>query len=749
MKKLLGYLTLSLLATAGLTHAATNLMMQPLATFGTNGDGTLRPNDLPFLTVDGINNPPHQRGLAYNHTTGHLLVVNKQVPEIRIIDALTGADTGTILTNNAMAAGGNANFYLNMVGVADDGAIYACNMSSSQFPPELRVYRWANETAEQTLVFPVIGSGNFGDPSNGTGTDSSKRWGDTLAVRGSGVNTEILLASRGTLVALLRPVDGSMTGFTSTPLNCPVPVGGLGFGLTFGAGNTFYGKNAGEVLYHLGYDLNTSTVTNVVPADVSRFSVNVAPMGVNSNATLLAGIAVVGGADRLHLYDISDPINPPVLLDRKSYATTASSGSVGAIAYSSNVVYALDADNGIMAMELVPGTAQLPPIIHGQPQNRIVTATSNAVFTLGVDGSLPITYQWYFNSTNLLTDQTNVSLTISNVQSSNAGGYSAIAQNSYGAVTSSVATLTVSAATGASLFYDPFDYAAASSLSGQGGWITNGFGNQVGTIEAGNLDVTGLASSVGNKVSLNNTTTSLRRPLGSTFSTGTVYYSYAMRVDTLGAGFTGTGTLAGFTSGTGTAFGTKTDIKNDGAGGYNLGVSKPGGATQIFAPTSFAVGQTVFIVGRYIYNGATADDVSDMWLNPDSTTFGSETAPTPTLTTTGGTDVANIDRFFLRVGSGSTSPSKVVIDEIRTGRTWAEVTPVYVAPATPPTLQAAVVDGDFVVTWPSSYTGFTLEGTTSLTPPVTWSSVSYSTSGTNNVATLNKSSGNRFLRLKK
>ncbi len=50
------------------------LQLEPLTTFGPNGDGTIRPGDLPFLTGDGNR---YQRGMAYNPTTGHLIIVNR------------------------------------------------------------------------------------------------------------------------------------------------------------------------------------------------------------------------------------------------------------------------------------------------------------------------------------------------------------------------------------------------------------------------------------------------------------------------------------------------------------------------------------------------------------------------------------------------------------------------------------------------------------------------------------------------
>jgi hypothetical protein len=85
------------------------------------------------------------------------------------------------------------------------------------------------------------------------------------------------------------------------------------------------------------------------------------------------------------------------------------------------------------------------PAIINQPTNQIVTAGQNATFTVGASGNAPFSYQWQFNATNALARATNVSLTITNAQSTNAGNYSVVVTDSFGSVTSAVATLTVSA----------------------------------------------------------------------------------------------------------------------------------------------------------------------------------------------------------------------------------------------------------------------------------------------------------------
>lgn len=83
------------------------------------------------------------------------------------------------------------------------------------------------------------------------------------------------------------------------------------------------------------------------------------------------------------------------------------------------------------------------PSITNQPTSRSIIAGSNTTFAVSGTGNGPLRYQWRFNDTNNLANATNASLTLTNAQTTNAGGYSARVTDSLGAVTSAVATLTV------------------------------------------------------------------------------------------------------------------------------------------------------------------------------------------------------------------------------------------------------------------------------------------------------------------
>lgn len=82
------------------------------------------------------------------------------------------------------------------------------------------------------------------------------------------------------------------------------------------------------------------------------------------------------------------------------------------------------------------------PFITVQLTNQTVAQGSNVLFITTATGTPAPTFQWYFNS-NLLAGYTNFSLSLTNLQYSNAGPYFVVASNYSGTVTSQVAVLTI------------------------------------------------------------------------------------------------------------------------------------------------------------------------------------------------------------------------------------------------------------------------------------------------------------------
>ena len=88
-------------------------------------------------------------------------------------------------------------------------------------------------------------------------------------------------------------------------------------------------------------------------------------------------------------------------------------------------------------------TVNVPPSITTQPQSQTVTVSNAATFTVIAAGDAPLRYQWFFNTNTPLPNATNATYAISSALTNNAGTYSVIVTNNFSAVTSAIATLTV------------------------------------------------------------------------------------------------------------------------------------------------------------------------------------------------------------------------------------------------------------------------------------------------------------------
>src|SRR4051812_1130847 len=145
MKKLLLSPTLLLITIAPFSFQSLGqniYQLQPLSTFSTHGDGSLRPGD-PIASNLGsqplFDNASNQRGMAYDPTLTNLVIVDTHtgpgasdhgVGAIYVLDARTGAnlDDGSggsfVLNTNGMPTIGiNQAYPYAPAAVADDGVV--------------------------------------------------------------------------------------------------------------------------------------------------------------------------------------------------------------------------------------------------------------------------------------------------------------------------------------------------------------------------------------------------------------------------------------------------------------------------------------------------------------------------------------------------------------------------------------------------------------------------------------------------
>jgi hypothetical protein len=105
------------------------------------------------------------------------------------------------------------------------------------------------------------------------------------------------------------------------------------------------------------------------------------------------------------------------------------------------------------------------PVITTQPGNKAAVFNGSATFAVAAKGSSPFQYQWRFNGVEI-AGETNNMISLSNLQSIDAGNYSVIVTNDYGSAISSSALLEVSP-TAILEFWPMFtqSYATPSGLS--------------------------------------------------------------------------------------------------------------------------------------------------------------------------------------------------------------------------------------------------------------------------------------------
>jgi hypothetical protein len=307
---------------------------------------TLAPGSRPYLTTGDT-----QRGIAYDAVSNVVVVVSRSPSNaVYLLDADTGADVGNLDVSFLYPPYPTPPGILpiNMCGVADDGAIYVGNLLFNGTADNFTIYRWQSADA-----FASVSQAYLGNPG-------VTRLGDTMAVRGAGVSTEILCSFRtGTNIALFTTFDGFNFSPTVIPVtNLPddaLANGFAGLGLAFGPGNTFWAKSSGFNLRQLLLDTNTMTAQ--VIATYTNLPVSEGPLGVDSVNDLVATVAFGQTPRNLSLWDVSAGEPEAVQVDRELFGSSnANINGTGAVAMdvAGGRIFALDSNNGLIAVTYAP-----------------------------------------------------------------------------------------------------------------------------------------------------------------------------------------------------------------------------------------------------------------------------------------------------------------------------------------------------------------------------------------------------------
>lgn len=311
---------------------------------------SLSPGDRDYITTTD-----RQRGLAVHPTEGYVLLVHRpgagEAPVIPILDGLTGQEIGRLSVAGVEV--GHANdFLLSKIAISEDGAIYASNLKVND-ANNYRIYRWADKDADPELIYD--GQLNSTDP-----VTQNRRFGDSLAVRGAGMDAEILLSTWfGGVWARLTPLPPEEVTDPNNKFAAEV------FGLTdianaevrditWGPGALVYGSRVTKAMYEVDYQPSEPSATRVRSFDSAILPAGLGPVGSELTQGWLGAVDVA--SHRFYLFDMADlttefTVQP---IASRLFPTLNTNGNgVGAVAFGNGLIYALDTNNGVMAMELV------------------------------------------------------------------------------------------------------------------------------------------------------------------------------------------------------------------------------------------------------------------------------------------------------------------------------------------------------------------------------------------------------------
>ena len=386
------------------------------------------------------------RGVAANSANGNVLVSDTS----QNIQVLNSAGVFShVLDKTGLTTGATLNMV--HVGVAADGVVYASNLSATAPPNSFKIWRWENDgnpnpdplpdpfvPVAPTLAWPppvVDGEPVItGDPAAGL---NNQRWGDSMDVRGSGANTQLVFAARANpVLAIFTTTDG----LNFVP-HVVTYAGGANTGVAFGPDITGYDDPAttGTVenltLTTVFVKLSGSPLRRVrIRTDNWTAVATTVYDGTGSNPPAIAGTITAIGTDPRQRYLAGVSGRPTSASDTAK--GQASGYEFGAAAvpnliapdapgvtdfFTANVngngiaaadvftaapgqtpgtggipqrsrLYLLNVNNAIVAYDVAP--LLIAPGIATSPASTTVIAGWKATFSVSATGSLPLTYQW-------------------------------------------------------------------------------------------------------------------------------------------------------------------------------------------------------------------------------------------------------------------------------------------------------------------------------------------------------------------
>jgi len=229
------------------------------------------------------------------------------------------------------------------------------------------------------------------------------------------------------------------------------------------------------------------------------------------------------------------------------------------------------------------------------------------------------------------------------------------------------------------LLYEPFDY---SNVGGPvtdntpGNWVTNNTGANDSLVTANSLVYPGLENSIGNSMTNGGAGIRVRRVIGTSVSTGQLYFSVLFRINRSGS-WNGAAAETCSLQAADLSQRLTVFVKSNSPSGFVFGVQKTA-STIIYDTVERHDEETILLVGKYDFT--TSPNAVSLWINPEPSSFAASEPAGAISTDTGTPDGAAIELFKMFQNSSSSLPNNMHYDELRFGTTWASVTPKQSAP---------------------------------------------------------------------
>ena len=194
-----------------------------------------------------------------------------------------------------------------------------------------------------------------------------------------------------------------------------------------------------------GFDTNTAIVINATPALRLFFASSVTTVRNGGLNASVAAMGIISESDGTGLpnstkFATTYPGGPagPVSLQFHPASFVNNSGTNSLLEFQKIMQYLQT--NGYAILKPSEYIAALPAFTN-QPLSQSIPVGASVTFAVGATGNEPLRYQWLFNGAPS-AGAIAASLTLTNLQATNAGNYSVVITNAFGSATSSVAVLT-------------------------------------------------------------------------------------------------------------------------------------------------------------------------------------------------------------------------------------------------------------------------------------------------------------------